>query len=95
MENFKIKISETTYNEIELPKYIRIGSRMFIKIINQDYHIHVSLFDKSADLYPEIEYRKNNLLGWFAPHQWDAITEEEFYTAYYESKNYIEKYGEI
>lgn len=95
MENFKIKISETTYTEVELPKYIRIGSRMFVKIVNHDFHIHVSLYHESADLYPNIEYKKNNLLGWFINHQYDSITEEEFYTAYYQAKNYIETNGEI
>jgi hypothetical protein len=95
MENFKIKTTQVVSTEIELPQYFKVGDLNFIKVINEDMHLHVSRDDYEIQLYPEIKLKPNRILYWFESHKWDEITEDEFYTAYYQAKNLIEKLAEI
>jgi hypothetical protein len=95
MENFKIKTTKVVSTEIELPQYFKVGDLNFIKVINEDMHLHVSRDDYEIQLYPEIKLKPNRILYWFESHKWDEITEDEFYTAYYQAKNLIEKLAEI
>ena len=95
MENFKIQTTQVVKSEIELPQYFRVGDLNFIKVLNDHMHLHVSKEEFEIELYPEIKLKPNRILYWFEAHKWDEITEDEFYTVYYETKNLIEKLAEI
>ena len=76
MENFKIKTTQVVSAEIELPQYFKVGDLNFIKVINEDLHLHVSKDDFDIQLYPEIKLKPNRILYGFESHKWDEITEE-------------------
>jgi len=95
MENFKIKTTQVVSTEIELPQYFKVGDLNFIKVINQDLHLHISKDDFKIELYPEIKIKSNRNLYWFEAHKWTEITEEEFWAVYFETKYLIEKIADI
>ncbi len=91
METFKIKTRQVVNSEFELPQYFKVGDLNFIKVLNEQMHLHVSKQDWRADLYPDIKLKPNRVLYWFETHDWTEITEDEFLTAYFETKYLIEK----
>lgn len=91
MENFKITTKQVVNSEIELPQFFRVGELNYIKVINEQMHLHVSKEDFKIDLYPDIKLKPNRVLYWFENHDWTEITEDEFLTAYFETKYLIEK----
>jgi hypothetical protein len=91
MENFKITTKQVINAEIELPQFFRVGELNFIKVVNEQMHLHVSKEDFKLELYPDIKLKPNRILYWFENHNWDEITEDEFLTAYFETKYLIEK----
>lgn len=95
MENFTVKTSRVINAEFELPQFIRVGELNFIKIVNQQMHLHVSKHDATTDLYADIKLKTNRVLYWFEDHQWQEITEDEFLSAYYETQYMIEKIADI
>jgi hypothetical protein len=95
MENFKITTKQVINTEIELPQFFRVGDLNFIKVLNDQMHLHVSKEDFKLELYPDIKLKTNRVLYWFESHTWDEITEEEFLDVYYETKYLIEKIADI
>jgi hypothetical protein len=95
MENFKITTKQVINTEIELPQFFRVGELNFIKVLNDQMHLHVSKEDFKLELYPDIKIKTNRVLYWFESHTWEEITEEEFLDAYYETKYLIEKFADI
>ena len=95
MEKFSIIVDQFVEHEINLPKYLKVGPRMFIKIISDDFHLYVGKDDPISGLLPEIDIKKNKLLSWVNSFKWEHITEDEFLTAYFETKYLIEKLAEI
>lgn len=91
MENFKITTKQVINAEIELPQFFRVGELNFIKVVNEQMHLHVSKEDFKLELYPDIKLKPNRILYWFENHNWDEISEDEFLTAYFETKYLIEK----
>lgn len=91
MENFKITTKQVVNSEIELPQFFKVGELNFIKVLNEQMHLHVSKQDWAADLYPDIKLKPNRVLYWFETHDWKEVTEDEFLTAYFETKYLIEK----
>ena len=91
MENFKITTKQVVNSEIELPQFFKVGELNYIKVINEQMHLHVSKEDLKIDLYPDIKLKPNRVLYWFENHDWAEITEDEFLTAYFETKYLIEK----
>jgi hypothetical protein len=45
MENFKITTKQVINTEIELPQFFRVGELNFIKVLNDQMHLHVSKED--------------------------------------------------
>ena len=95
MENFKITTKQVINTEIELPQFLRVGELNFIKVLNDQMHLHVSKEDFKLELYPDIKLKTNLVLYWFESHTWEEITEEEFLDVYYETKYLIEKIADI
>ena len=95
MENFKITTKQVINTEIELPQFFRVGDLNFIKVLNDQMHLHVSREDFKLELYPDIKLKTNRVLYWFESHTWEEITEEEFLDVYYETKYLIEKIADI
>jgi hypothetical protein len=95
MENFKITTKQVINTEIELPQFFRVGELNFIKVLNDQMHLHVSREDFKLELYPDIKLKTNRVLYWFESHTWEEITEEEFLDVYYETKYLIEKIADI
>jgi hypothetical protein len=95
MENFKITTKQVINTEIELPQFFRVGDLNFIKVLNDQMHLHVSKEDFKLELYPDIKLKTNRVLYWFESHTWEEITEEEFLDVYYETKYLIEKIADI
>ena len=95
MENFKITTKQVINTEIELPQFFRVGELNFIKVLNDQMHLHVIWEDFKLELYPDIKLKTNRVLYWFESHTWEEITEEEFLDVYYETKYLIEKIADI
>lgn len=95
MEKICITVEKYVQFEQSLPKYLKVSPRFFIKILNEDLHLYVGKDDEISGLLPEIDIKKNNILSWINSFKWEAITEEEFLTAYFETKYLIEKIAEI
>ena len=95
MENFKITTKQVINSEIELPQFFRVGDLHFVKLLNDNIHLHVSKGELSLELYPDIKIKPNRVLYWFENHNWNEVTEEEFLTAYFETKYLIENLGII
>ena len=95
MENFKITTKQVINTEIELPQFFKVGDLNFIKVLNDQMHLHVSREDFKLELYPDIKLKTNRVLYWFESHTWEEITEEEFLDVYYETKYLIEKIADI
>jgi hypothetical protein len=95
MENFKITTKQVINTEIELPQFFKVGDLNFIKVLNDQMHLHVSKEDFKLELYPDIKLKTNRVLYWFESHTWEEITEEEFLDVYYETKYLIEKIADI
>ena len=95
MENFKITTKQVINTEIELPQFFRVGELNFIKVLNDQMHLHVSKEDFKLELYTDIKLKTNRVLYWFESHTWEEITEEEFLDVYYETKYLIEKIADI
>lgn len=91
MENFKITTKQVVNSEIELPQFFKVGELNYIKVINEQMHLHVSKEDFKIDLYPDIKLKPNRVLYWFETYDWEEVTEDEFLTAYFETKYLIEK----
>lgn len=95
MEKISINVEKFVQFEIDLPKYLKVTPRFFIKILNEEKHLYVGKDDPVSGLLPEIDIKKNNVLSWVNSFKWEAITEDEFLTAYFETKYLIEKLAEI
>ena len=95
METISINVEKFVQYEIDLPKYLKVSPRFFIKILNEDVHLYVGKDDKNSGLLPEIEIKKNSLLSWVNSFKWEIISEDEFLSAYFETKYLIEKLAEI
>lgn len=95
MENFKITTKQVINLEIELPQFFRVGELNFIKVINNETHLHVSKPSFDVELYPEIKLKSNRTIYWFQNTEFVEITEDEFLSAYFETKYLIEKLAEI
>ena len=75
--------------------YSVVGDLNFIKVLNDQMHLHVSKEDFKLEIYPDIKLKTNRVLYWFESHTWEEITEEEFLDVYYETKYLIEKIADI
>ena len=95
METISINVEKFVQYEIDLPKYLKVSPRFFIKILNEDVHLYVGKDDQNSGLLPEIEIKKNNLLSWVNSFKWEIISEDEFLSAYFETKYLIEKIADI
>jgi|LakMenEpi03Aug12_release.lakeMendotaPanAssembly.Ray.scaffolds.fasta_scaffold1399150_2 hypothetical protein len=95
MENFKITTKQVINSEIELPQFFRVGELNYVKLLNDNIHLHVSKGELMLELYPDIKIKPNRVLYWFENHNWNEVTEEEFLTAYFETKYLIENLGII
>lgn len=95
METITITVEKFVQYEEKLPKYFKVTPRFFIKILNEDLHLYVGKNDEISGLLPEIDIKKNTLLSWVNSFKWQPITEDEFLTAYFETKYLIEKLAEI
>jgi hypothetical protein len=94
MENFKITTRQIINAELELPQYFKVGDLNFIRVLNENLHLHVSKEDFRLELYPDIKLKPNRILYWFESHEWKEITEEEFFNVYYETLYLIQKFAE-
>ncbi len=95
MEKISITVEKFVQYEEALPKYLKVSPRFFIKILNEELHLYVGKDDQFSGLLPEIDIKKNTILSWVNSFKWEAITEDEFLTAYFETKYLIEKLAEI
>lgn len=95
MEKISINVGKFVQHEVDLPKYLKVAPRYFVKILNDDLHLYVGKNDEMSGLLPDIEIKKNNILGWVTKFEWEEITEDEFLSAYFETKYLVEKIAEI
>ena len=100
MENFTLKISETTTREVTLPRYFLRSRGDYYKLIDEKIYINVVYYGEdvlqySLYLYPKIVVHSTDLLHGIKVYELTEISEDEFYTAYYEAKNLIEKLSGI
>ena len=95
METITINVEKFVQYEQALPKYLKVSPRFFIKILNEELHLYVGKDDEISGLLPEIDIKKNSILSWVNSFKWEAITEDEFLSAYFETKYIIEKFAEI
>lgn len=100
MENFTLKITEMVTNTITLPQYFQRNEGDFYKILNDKTYLNVVYYGNNPDrfglyLYPKIVVFSNDLLHGIRLAEIKEITEDEFYSVYFDAKNLIEKLAEI
>ena len=100
MENLTLKISQTTTRTVIIPRYFIRSNGDYYKLIDDKTYINVVYYGKdvlqySLYLYPKIVVHSTDLLHGLDVMTLKQITEDEFYTAYYQAKNLIEKLAEI
>ena len=100
MENLTLKISETTTREVTLPRYFLRSNGDYYKLIDEKSYINVVYYGEdvlqySLYLYPKIVINSTEILPALFVYGLTEISDDEFYTAYYQAKNLIEKLAEI
>jgi len=100
MENLTLKISQTTTRTVIMPRYFLRSQGDYYKLIDEKTYINVVYYGSdlshySLYLYPKIVVYSTDLLHGLDVMTLKQITEDEFYTAYYQAKNLIEKLAEI
>ena len=100
MENLTLKISQTTTRTVIIPRYFIRSNGDYYKLIDEKTYINVVYYGEDVSqyslyLYPKIVVHSTDLLHGLDVMTLKQITEEEFYTAYYQAKNLIEKLAEI
>ena len=100
MENLTLKISTTTTSTVIIPRYFLRSKGDYYKLIDDKTYINVVYYGEdvlqySLYLYPKIVVHSTDLLHGIKVYELTEISEDEFYTAYYEAKNLIEKLAEI
>jgi hypothetical protein len=100
MENLTLKIRQTTTKTVIIPRYFLRSTGDYYKLINEKTYINVvyygdDLLQYNLYLYPKIVVYSTDLLQGLDVMTLKQITEDEFFTAYYEAKNLIEKLAEI
>lgn len=100
MENLTLKISQTTTRTVIIPRYFIRSNGDYYKLIDEKTYINVVYYGEDVSqyslyLYPKIVVHSTDLLHGLDVITLKQITEDEFYTAYYQAKNLIEKLAEI
>lgn len=100
MENLTLKISTTTTSTVIIPRYFLRSNGDYYKLIDKKTYINVVYYGEdvlqySLYLYPKIVIHTTEILNGLDVISLKQITEDEFYTAYYEAKNLIEKLAGI
>jgi len=100
MENFTLKITESVTRSVLLPRYFLRSNGDYYKLIDDKTYINVVYYGDdfsqySLYLYPKIVVYSTDLLHGLRVNEIIEISEEQFYTAYYQAKNLIEKLAEI
>jgi hypothetical protein len=100
MENLTLKITQTTTKTVIMPRYFLRSKGDYYKLIDEKTYINVvyygdDLLQHSLYLYPKIVVYSTDCLHGLDVMTLQQITEDEFFTAYYDAKNLIEKLAEI
>jgi hypothetical protein len=100
MENFTVNIPERITRAVTLSQYFTTSSGVYYKLLDEKTYLNVvyygdDLLRFGLYLYPKIEMHSTELLHGLRIDKIKEITEDEFYTAYYQAKNLIEKLAEI
>jgi hypothetical protein len=100
MQNLALKIRQTTTTTVIMPRYFLRSTGDYYKLIDEKTYINVVYYGDdfsqySLYLYPKIVVYSTDLLHGLDVMTLQQITEDEFFTAYYEAKNAIEKLAEI
>ena len=100
MQNLALKIRQTTTTTVIMPRYFLRRTGDYYKLIDEKTYINVVYYGDdfsqySLYLYPKIVVYSTDLLHGLDVMTLQQITEDEFFTAYYEAKNAIEKLAEI
>jgi hypothetical protein len=100
MENLALKIRQTTTTTVIMPRYFVRSQGDYYKLIDEKTYINVVYYGEdvlqySLYLYPKIVVHSTDLLHGLDVMTLQQITEDEFFTAYYEAKKLIEKLAEL
>lgn len=100
MENLTLKITQTTTRTVIIPRYFLRSNGDYYKLIDEKTYINVVYYGEDVSqytlyLYPKIVVHSTDLLHGLDVMTLKQITEDEFYIAYYQAKNLIEKLAEI
>jgi hypothetical protein len=100
MQNLALKIRQTTTTTVIMPRYFVRSQGDYYKLIDEKTYINVVYYGEdvlqySLYLYPKIVVHSTDLLHGLDVITLQQITEDEFFTAYYEAKKLIEKLAEL
>jgi hypothetical protein len=100
MQNLALKIRQTTTTTVIMPRYFVRSQGDYYKLIDEKTYINVVYYGEdvlqySLYLYPKIVIHSTDLLHGLDVMTLQQITEDEFFTAYYEAKKLIEKLAEL
>jgi hypothetical protein len=100
MQNLALKIRQTTTTTVIMPRYFVRSQGDYYKLIDEKTYINVVYYGEdvlqySLYLYPKIVVHSTDLLHGLDVMTLQQITEDEFFTAYYEAKKLIEKLAEL
>jgi hypothetical protein len=100
MENFTLNITDSVTRSVSLPQYFSISDGIFYKLLDAQNYLCVTYYGDDTlsfglYLYPRIEMHSNDLLKSLRIDQINELPADDFYTAYFNAKNLIEKLAEI
>jgi hypothetical protein len=100
MQNLALKIRQTTTTTVIMPRYFVRSQGDYYKLIDEKTYINVVYYGEdvlqySLYLYPKIVVHSTDLLHGLDVMTLQQITEDEFFTSYYEAKKLIEKLAEL
>jgi hypothetical protein len=100
MKNFTLNIPERITRAVILSQYFTTSSGVYYKLLDEKTYLNVvyygdDLLSFGLYLYPKIEMHSTELLHGLRIDKIKEITDDEFYSAYFEARNLIEKLADL
>jgi hypothetical protein len=100
MKNFTLNIPERITRAVTLSQYFTTSSGVYYKLLDEKTYLNVvyygdDLLSFGLYFYPKIEMHSTELLHGLRIDKIKEITDDEFYSAYFEARNLIEKLANL
>jgi hypothetical protein len=100
MKNFTLNITDNITRSVNLPQYFTTTDGIFYKLLDEKTYLNVVYYGQETlcfglYLYPKIEMHSTDLLHGLRIDQINKISDDQFYSAYFEARNLIEKLSDL